>query len=61
MGCEINKISNRRNIRHFVAEIITIRFAAWISGRIVSLQPVRISKNRFQTETGYKSEYPKRF
>jgi len=44
-----------------LAEIITLRFAGWISGRIVSLQPDRISKNCFQTGTGYGQGYPKHF
>jgi len=37
--------------------MITIRFAGWISGRIMSLQPD--IHNCFQTGTGY--GYPKRF
>jgi len=41
--------------------MITVRFTGWISGRIVTLQPERISKNCFQTGTGYGSRYPKRF
>jgi len=41
--------------------MMTIRFTGWISGRIVSLQRIQISKNYFQTGTGYGSGYPKRF
>jgi len=44
-----------------VTEMITIRFAGWISGRIVSLQPDTDIQNCFQTGTGYGSGYPKRF
>jgi len=45
----------------FGSEMITIRFAGWISGRIVSLQPDKDIQNCFQTGTGYGSGYPKRF
>ena len=41
--------------------MITIRFAGWISPRIVSCNRIRISKNCFQTGTGYGAGYPKRF
>ena len=41
------------------AEMITIRFAGWISGRIVSLQPDTDIKICFETGTGY--GYPIRF
>ena len=33
-----------------ISEMITIRFAGWISDRIVSLQPERISNNCFKRE-----------
>jgi len=41
--------------------MITIQFAGWISGRIVSFNQIRISKNCFQTGIGYGSGYPKHF
>jgi len=44
-----------------LSEMTAIRFAGWISGRIVSLQPDPVSKNCFQMGTGYGSGYPKRF
>ena len=34
-----------------IAEMITIRFTGWISGRIVSFKRIRISKNWFLSET----------
>ena len=44
----------------YVPEMITIRFAGWISGRIVSLQPDTDIQNLLQTGTGYGSGYPAR-
>ena len=41
--------------------MITVRFAGWISGRIVSLQPDTDIQNGYQTGTGYGAGYPKRF
>ena len=40
-------------------DMITIRYAGWISGRMVICNRIRISKYCFQTGTG--SGYPKRF
>ena len=44
-----------------MAEMIIIRFAGWISGRIVSCNRIQISKTCFQTGTGHGTGYPKRF
>ena len=40
--------------------MITIWFAGWISGMMVSLQPDKDIQNCLQTGTGYGSGYPKR-
>jgi len=41
--------------------MITIRFAGWISERIVSLQPDKDIQKLLSNGTGYGSGYPKRF
>jgi len=45
----------------YIPEMITIWFAGWITGRIVSCNRIRISKHCFQTGTGFGPGYPKRF
>jgi len=48
-----------QNSQHRKPEMITIRFAGWVSGRMESLQPDTDIQICFETGTGY--GYPKRF